>query len=97
MKDIAIMEASITLNSLSTSLRVSIEEIERKNPHRKDLIDSMQKHWEFLQDARTTFKILIDENRQYQTVIFDQQKQIMELSFKLKQASKANDNLIQGI
>lgn len=97
MKNIAIIEASITFESVLQSLKISIDDIKKNNAHRTDLIESMQKHYDYLQDARKTFNIVCDENRQYQAIIFDLQRQIMDLSYKLKQASKVNDNLIQGI
>jgi hypothetical protein len=57
----------------------------------------MQKHFDFLQDARTTFKILVDENNQYQTLLYEQHKKIMELSREVWQLKNINENLTNGI
>jgi hypothetical protein len=97
LKQIAIIEASITFESLTQSLQISIDDIKKKNAHRTDLIESMQKHFDFLQDARKTFNIVCDENRQYQAIIFDLQRQIMDLEYKLKQKGVVINNLIRGI
>jgi predicted RNase H-like nuclease (RuvC/YqgF family) len=97
LKQIAIIEASITFESLTQSLQISIDDIKKKNAHRTDLIESMQKHLDFLQDARTTFNILVDENKQYQTLLYSEHKKVMELSREVEQLKKINNNLTNGI
>jgi hypothetical protein len=97
LKQIAIIEASITFETLTQSLRFSINDIKNNNGHRTDLIDSMQKHFDFLQDAITTFKIIVDENKQYQTLLFAEHKKVMELTREVEQLKKINDNLTNGI
>ena len=97
MKQIAIIEASITFESLTHSLQISIDDIKKKNAHRTDLIESMQKHFDFLQDARKTFNILVDENKQYQTLLYAEHKKVMELSREVEQLKKINENLTNGI
>jgi hypothetical protein len=97
LKQIAIIEASITFESLTQSLQISIDDIKKKNAHRTDLIESMQKHFDFLQDARTTFNILVDENKQYQTLLYAEHKKVMELTREIEQLKKINENLTNGI
>jgi hypothetical protein len=82
MKQIAIIEASITFESLTQSLQISIDDIKKKNAHRTDLIESMQKHFDFLQD---------------QTLLYAEHKKVMELTREVEQLKKINENLTNGI
>lgn len=93
MKTLSLIEASITFDALIKSLRISIEEIEKKSPHRVDLIDSMSYHLKHLQEAYGTFRTIEHENKVLITQIFDYKRKIMELEHQIQLQTKINNGI----
>ena len=93
MKTLSLIEASITFDTLIKSLKYSIEEIEKKSPHRTDLIESMSYHLKHLHEAFGTFRTLQDENKILMSELFDLKRKLMEMEHKLSIQTKVNDGI----
>ena len=93
MKTLSLIEASITFDSLIKSLKFSIEEIEKKSPHRTDLIDSMSYHLKHLHEAFGTFRILQDENKILISELFDYKRKLMEMQYNIQLQNNVNNGI----
>jgi hypothetical protein len=83
--ELELLKARTILRKTLLKLKVSREEIEEKNEHRKDLINSMLESENELSEVLTTFLILEKQARMFSSSSNNLQQLNMELKFKIKQ------------
>ena len=97
MNTLEILKAKINLKTTVLKFRISIEELEEKHGHRKDLINSMKESLNDLEQFHSVFREFEDEyyleckaNLRHQIIIAEQKHEIDKLN-------KLVTNLHEGI
>jgi len=92
--ELEILKARAILRKTLLKLKASREEIEEKNEHRKDLINSMLETESELSEVLSTFIILEKQAREYSQSSYRLERLNLELKFEVKQLQnelKANN------
>lgn len=97
MDEINIQLAQSNLNLALYSMRLSLDEIKKKHPGRTDLIQSMERHINGLQESLSVFRELEKDNRMLRRMNMNYHVENMELKYQNDQLKKTNENLINGI
>jgi hypothetical protein len=83
--ELELLKARAILRKTLLKLKVSREEIEEKNEHRKDLINSMLETENELSEVLTTFLILEKQARMFSSSSNRLEQLNLELKFKIKE------------
>ena len=78
-------------------MRQSLDKIKKKHPGRTDLIQSMERHINGLQESLSVFRELEKDNRMLRRMNMNYHVENMELKYQNDQLKKTNENLINGI
>jgi len=92
--EIQILKARVILHKTLLKLKASREEIEQKNEHRSDLINSMQETENELSEVLTTFIILEKQAREFSQSSYRLERINLDLKSEMKQLEneiKANN------
>jgi hypothetical protein len=83
--ELQILKARAILNKTLIKLKASREEIEQKNNHRSDLINSMLETENELSEVLTTFLILEKQAREFSQSAYRLERLNLSLKFEIKQ------------
>ena len=83
--EIQILKARTILRKTLLKLKISRKEIEEKNGHRTDLINSMQETENELSEVLTTFLILEKQAREFSQSAYRLERLNLDLKFENKQ------------
>lgn len=83
--EIQILKARTILRKTLLKLEISRKEIEEKNQHRIDLINSMQETEKELSEVLTTFLILEKQAREFSQSAYRLERLNLSLKFEIKQ------------
>jgi len=83
--EIEILKARTILRKTLLKLEISRKEIQEKNEHRTDLINSMQETENELSEALTTFLILEKQLREFSQSAYRLERLNLDLKFKIKE------------
>lgn len=83
--ELQILSARAILRKTLIKLELSRKEIEAKNGHRKDLINSLQETENELSEALTTFLVLEKQAREFSQSAYRLERVNLELKFRVKQ------------
>jgi len=83
--EIKLLSATAILRKTLLKLKISREEIEEKNGHRTDLINSMQETENELSEALTTFLIMEKQWRELWQSAYRLERLNLDLKFENKQ------------
>jgi hypothetical protein len=83
--EIQILKARVILHKTLLKLKASREEIQAKNEHRTDLINSMQETENELSEVLTTFIILEKQAREFSQSSCRLERLNLELKVEIKQ------------
>jgi hypothetical protein len=83
--EIQILKARTILRKTLLKLEISRKEIEAKNEHRTDLINSMQETENELSEVLTTFLILEKQAREFSQSAYRLERLNLDLKFENKQ------------
>jgi hypothetical protein len=92
--ELQILKSRVILHKTLLKLKASREEIEQKNEHRKDLINSMLETENELSEVLTTFLILEKQSREFSQSAYRLERLNLELKCEIKQLNnelKANN------
>lgn len=92
--ELQILKSRVILHKTLLKIKASREEIEEKNEHRKDLINSMLETESELSEVLTTFLILEKKSREYSQSSYRLERLNLELKCEIKQLQnelKVND------
>jgi hypothetical protein len=82
--ELELLKSRAILRKTLLKLKVSREEIEEKNEHRKDLINSMLETESELSEVLTTFLILEKQAREFSQSAYRLERVNLDLKFKIK-------------
>ena len=82
--ELQILSARAILRKTLIKLELSRKEIEAKNGHRTDLINSLQETENELSEVLTTFLILEKQAREHAQSVYRLERLNMDLKFKIK-------------
>jgi uncharacterized protein (DUF3084 family) len=85
MDDLTLFRAGVLINHTFTKVTLSLDEIREKHPERKDLINSMSKTKEELQEVHIIFRTLEKEYRSAMQNVFRMELINMDLKTKIKE------------
>lgn len=85
MDDLTLFRAGVLINHTFTKVTLSLDEIKEKHPERKDLINSMSKTKEELQEVHIIFRTLEKEYRSAMQNVFRMELINMDLKTKIKE------------
>jgi len=97
MEEINIQLAQSNLNLALYSMKLSLDEIKEKHPARVDLIQSMQRHINGLEESLSVFRELEKDNRMLRRMNMNYHVENMELKYQNVKLKTANENLINGL
>ena len=83
--EIKLLSATAILRKTLLKLKISREEIEEKNGHRTDLINSMIETENELSEVLTTFLVLEKQAREFSQSTYRLERVNLELKFRVKQ------------
>lgn len=83
--ELQILSARAILRKTLIKLELSRKEIEAKNGHRTDLINSLQETENELSEALTTFLVLEKQAREFSQSAYRLERVNLELKFRVKQ------------
>ena len=83
--EIQILKARTILRKTLLKLEISRKEIEEKNEHRTDLINSMQETENEISEVLTTFLILEKQAREFSQSAYRLERVNLDLKFENKQ------------
>lgn len=83
--ELQILKARVILHKTLLKLKASREEIEEKNKHRTDLINSMQETENELSEVLTTFIIMEKQSREFSQSAYRLERLNLDLKFNIKQ------------
>ena len=83
--EIQILKARTILRKTLLKLEISRKEIEEKNQHRTDLINSMQETENEISEVLTTFLILEKQAREFSQSAYRLERLNLDLKFENKQ------------
>jgi len=86
--ELDLLSSKINLNHTCLKLQVSIEDIKAKNPHRTDLINSMEQSLHEIKKAMLVYERLEKEFRVTRQINFDLQHINLELKQDVKDLKK---------
>jgi len=86
--ELELLSSRVNLNHTCLKLQVSIDEIKTKNPHRTDLINSMEQSLHELKKAMLVYQTLEKEFRTARQINFDLQHINLELKQDVKDLKK---------
>ena len=86
--ELELLSSRINLNHTCIKLQVSIDEIKAKNPHRTDLINSMEQTMHEIKKAILVYQTLEKEFRSTRQINFDLQHLNLELKQEVKDLKK---------
>ena len=86
--EIKLLSATAILRKTLLKLKISREEIEAKNGHRSDLINSMIETENEISEVLTTFLILEKQARIFSSSSNNLEQLNLELKFRIKQLEK---------
>lgn len=92
--ELQILKARTILRKTLLKLEISRKEIQEKNEHRNDLINSMLETENELSEVLTTFLILEKQSREFSQSAYRLERLNLELKFKIKELEneiKANN------
>lgn len=96
MDQLTILKAQIDLNALMTSLKLSIEEVERKKPD-SDYISAMKKHLDNMLDVNYVLREFENEVKRMSVIIGKYHKETMDLKFENEKLKNQVTELMNGI
>jgi hypothetical protein len=82
--ELELLKSRVILHKTLLKLKASREEIEEKNEHRKDLINSMLETENELSEVLTTFLILEKQSREFSQSAYRLERLNLDLKFKIK-------------
>ena len=82
--ELQILSANAILRKTLLKLKISREEIQEKNDHRTDLINSMQETENELSEVLTTLLILEKQAREFSQSAYRLERLNLDLKFKIK-------------
>ena len=85
MESLEILQAKINIHTTILKFKASIEDLEKNNPHRNDLITSMRESLKDLILFEKVFNELEGELKIESKANFYNQMQIADLKFKIKE------------
>jgi len=97
MNELDLVLARVNLNTTITKVKLSCDEIRKKNPQRSDLTNSMDKTIEELIFSICVYDTLEKEYRIARQINHDYSRRIFELENKVKELERQNVLLLQGI
>jgi hypothetical protein len=83
--ELQILKSRVILHKTLLKLKASREEIQQKNEHRKDLINSMLETEEELSEVLNTFIILEKQAREFSQSAYRLERVNLDLKFKVKE------------
>jgi hypothetical protein len=83
--ELQILKARTILRKTLLKLEISRKEIEAKNEHRTDLINSMQETENELSEVLTTFLIMEKQSREFSQSAYRLERLNLDLKFENKQ------------
>lgn len=86
--ELELLTSRINLNHTCIKLQLSIEDIKTKNPHRTDLINSMEQSLYEIKKAMLVYQTLEKEFRTTRQINFDLQHLNLELKQEVKDLKK---------
>ena len=86
--ELELLSSRVNLNHTCLKLQVSIDEIKTKNPHRTDLINSMEQSLHELKKAMIIYQTLEKEFRVARQMNFNLEKLNLELKQDIKDLKK---------
>ena len=84
MNELTIITGKVNLDTTYLKIKLSLEEIKEKNPHRHDLIDSMERSLSDLQQVKISYDAMEKELRAALQQNFRLEKLLQEEKFKVK-------------
>lgn len=97
MEYLNVIYAQSCINATIASLRLSIDDIKKKNPNRTDLITPMEKHLKGLMETFTIFREMEKELTLLKSMNFNYHKENMELRFDNDNLKSKCENLMNGL
>jgi hypothetical protein len=85
MNSLDILKAKVNMNTTILKFKKSIEDLEKNNPHRNDLINSMTESLKDVEDFNNIFLQLEQEYKMECKINFRHQTNISDLKFKIKE------------
>lgn len=89
--ELELLTSRINLNHTCIKLQLSIEDIKTKNPHRTDLINSMEQSLYEIKKAMLVYQTLEKEFRTTRQINFD----LQHINLELKQEAKDLKKIIE--
>ncbi len=84
MKELDLMLANSQMRMIKLVLQNSINDIRENNPHRMDLIQSMEKRLAELHEIHLTYLRLENEHKMIITKLYDLHRENLELKKQIK-------------
>lgn len=84
MNELTIISGKVNLDTTYLKIKLSLEDIKDKNPHRHDLINSMERSLADLQQVKISYDAMEKELRTALQQNFRLEKLLMEEKFKSK-------------
>ena len=84
MNELTIITGKVNLDTTYLKIKLSLEDIKEKNPHRHDLIHSMERSLADLQQVKISYDAMEKELRTALQQNFRLEKLLMEEKFKSK-------------
>jgi len=84
MEDLILLKTSVQIGALHAKISLSLDEIKQNHPNRKDLIDSMSKSLQDIQEIHECFKELEEDYRTTVKALFRLQYVNLDLKNKVQ-------------
>jgi len=97
MEDLTIFRAQVLVQYTYTKIQDSLDDIKKRNPHRTDLITSMEASLGDLQIVRDTIKEMEKELRFARSTAFRLERIGLELKAQIKELKHENEMLTKGL
>lgn len=97
MEDLEIFKAQVLVQYTYAKIQDSVDDIKKRNPHRTDLITSMESSLADLQTVRNTIELMEKELRFARSTAFRLERIGLELKAELKELKNENEMLKTGL
>lgn len=97
MEDLEIFKAQVLVQYTYAKIQDSVDHIKKRNPHRTDLITSMESSLSDLQTVRNTIELMEKELRFARSTAFRLERIGLELKAELKELKNENEMLKTGL
>ena len=91
--DLEIFKAQVLVQYTYAKIQDSVDDIKKRNPHRTDLITSMESSLSDLQKVRNTIELMEKELRFARSTAFRLERIGLELKAELKELKNENEML----